>query len=361
MQTESLVDFDDDNQSVISDFTDPTTFANENATMTTVVCQEKYREIVGSLETQLGNLTLDQLKNKCRECNIPGISKLKKKADYTQALVLEFDKLNAVLLEKKLIELKNIAKQSGIKGVSISKKEVIVNAILQAYGKEMRFRIGDNDNSGEYVRVEPKKSKKSEVVKTLDEEDDVAVAIAVEKVDVHTYVVAENVEHFVVVENVELPPAQVVVEKVEPPVVAKNVEPQVAAEEAIPIIESSSLGKKIVVAVPKYKVLEEISFETARELLQKEEIKRKKQAIPKNIRTIIWNHYIGEDIIKHKCLCCKKVTIQITGFDVGHVLSEKNGGTHEINNLRPICGACNHSMGTENMIDFVKKYGLYIG
>ena len=91
------------------------------------------------------------------------------------------------------------------------------------------------------------------------------------------------------------------------------------------------------------------------------ELKKKKQSIPKQVRVIVWNHYIGEDIIKHKCLCCKKVTITNTNFDVGHVLSEKNGGTHEINNLRPICGACNHSMGSENMVDFVVKYGLYIG
>ena len=94
---------------------------------------------------------------------------------------------------------------------------------------------------------------------------------------------------------------------------------------------------------------------------EKEELKKKKQSIPKQVRLIVWNHYIGEDIIKHKCLCCKKVIITNTNFDVGHVLSEKNGGTHEINNLRPICGACNHSMGTENMVDFVVKYGLYIG
>jgi 5-methylcytosine-specific restriction endonuclease McrA len=60
-------------------------------------------------------------------------------------------------------------------------------------------------------------------------------------------------------------------------------------------------------------------------------------------------------------LCCKKVVVSNTNFEVGHVISEKNGGTHEINNLRPICFACNHSMGTENMIDFVVKYGLYIG
>jgi 5-methylcytosine-specific restriction endonuclease McrA len=48
-------------------------------------------------------------------------------------------------------------------------------------------------------------------------------------------------------------------------------------------------------------------------------------------------------------------------FHVGHVISEKAGGTHEINNLRPICASCNHSMGSENMVDFVIKYGLYIG
>ena len=89
--------------------------------------------------------------------------------------------------------------------------------------------------------------------------------------------------------------------------------------------------------------------------------KRKKQNIPKNIKTIVWNHYIGTNIIQHKCLCCKKVLICNTNFEVGHVISEKMGGTLEINNLRPICFACNHSMGTENMVDFVVKYGLYIG
>lgn len=86
----------------------------------------------------------------------------------------------------------------------------------------------------------------------------------------------------------------------------------------------------------------------------------KKQQIPKHIKTIIWNTYIGEDIMKHKCLCCKRVNIRITEFDAGHIISEKDGGTLEINNLRPICSACNHSMGSMNMIEYIKKYGLYI-
>ena len=108
---------------------------------------------------------------------------------------------------------------------------------------------------------------------------------------------------------------------------------------------------------------EETQLKKQKELeqIKQQEIKNKKQVIPKNIKVIVWNHYIGENIIHHRCLCCKKVLISNTSFHAGHVISEKDGGTHEINNLRPICSSCNHSMGSENMIEFVKKYGLYIG
>lgn len=86
----------------------------------------------------------------------------------------------------------------------------------------------------------------------------------------------------------------------------------------------------------------------------------KKKKIPKHIKTLIWNKYIGDDIIKHKCLCCKKETIRNTDFEAGHILSEHNGGTNEIDNLRPICRPCNSSMGTMHMIEYIKMYGLYI-
>ena len=89
--------------------------------------------------------------------------------------------------------------------------------------------------------------------------------------------------------------------------------------------------------------------------------KRKKQTIPKHVRKLVWNTYIGNDIIKHKCLCCKKITIENTFFECGHVVSEKCGGTLELSNLRPICSECNKSMGAVNMVDYVKMYGLYIG
>ena len=94
---------------------------------------------------------------------------------------------------------------------------------------------------------------------------------------------------------------------------------------------------------------------------EKRVVKPKKQAIPKKVKTDVWNTYIGADINAHRCLCCKKTRIQLTDFQVGHVQSEKFGGTMEIGNLRPICSACNSSMGSQNMIEFVKTYGYYIG
>jgi len=91
------------------------------------------------------------------------------------------------------------------------------------------------------------------------------------------------------------------------------------------------------------------------------EIKVKKQSIPKKVKDDVWNTYIGEGIAKHKCLCCKMTTIDKAKFDCGHVVSEKNGGTLSIRNLRPVCNGCNLSMGSEDMIDYVKKHEYYIG
>ena len=88
--------------------------------------------------------------------------------------------------------------------------------------------------------------------------------------------------------------------------------------------------------------------------------KYKKKKITPTIKKHIWNTYIGYDILKHKCFCCKKATIQINEFEAGHVLSEADGGSCEISNFRPICRNCNLSMGSMHMEDYIKKYGLYI-
>jgi hypothetical protein len=80
--------------------------------------------------------------------------------------------------------------------------------------------------------------------------------------------------------------------------------------------------------------------------------------IPATVRNSVWNQNIGVEIGKSICMCCKSEPITRANFDCGHITAEKNGGTLELNNLRPICKHCNTSMGTENMDDFMKKYGF---
>lgn len=88
-------------------------------------------------------------------------------------------------------------------------------------------------------------------------------------------------------------------------------------------------------------------------------MKKRKQTIPAAVKRIVWNKYIGETIGKTKCLCCKVTEITQLSFHCGHVIAEANGGSLEINNLRPICQNCNSSMRTMNMDDFIAKYKLH--
>lgn len=125
----------------------------------------------------------------------------------------------------------------------------------------------------------------------------------------------------------------------------------------------STNGPKMSKYFQKYRYAGEVAIkaEPIKEPIQIAVPLKKKIVIPKKVKIDVWNTYISPNINSHLCLCCKKTIIQITDFQVGHVQSEKDGGTTEIGNLRPICSACNFSMGTTNMIDYVKKYGYYIG
>jgi 5-methylcytosine-specific restriction endonuclease McrA len=284
METMSYID----NQSVMSDITD--NFSES--------FDFKLEEIKTKLNNDLNKLSIDLLKDKCKELGINGLSKLKK-PELIQLLETEFFKIITYLNSKSKNDLKSLCKSCDIKKVSISKKDELVYQILLYNASNMIFKINDNVQAQEIENVQP-----LSLIEQLEKQK------------------------------------QEIEQKMQEEIKKKE-------EEAKRLFEEEEKKK----AEEEKKRIEE----------EKKEAKKKKQSIPKNVRVIVWNHYIGEDIIKHKCLCCKKVTISNTNFEVGHVLSEKNGGTHEINNLRPICFACNHSMGSENMIDFVVKFGLYIG
>jgi hypothetical protein len=84
-----------------------------------------------------------------------------------------------------------------------------------------------------------------------------------------------------------------------------------------------------------------------------------KKSIPSPLKRQVWNKYIGEEIGKSKCYCCKLTDITQMSFHAGHVISEKDGGEINATNLRPICQNCNSSMGTMNMNAFIDKYNLH--
>ena len=84
----------------------------------------------------------------------------------------------------------------------------------------------------------------------------------------------------------------------------------------------------------------------------------RKQRIPHILRIKVWNKWIGEEVGKTKCLCCKLIDISPLNFTCGHIVAESKGGELKEDNLKPICQSCNSSMGTENMNEFILKYGF---
>jgi 5-methylcytosine-specific restriction endonuclease McrA len=83
---------------------------------------------------------------------------------------------------------------------------------------------------------------------------------------------------------------------------------------------------------------------------------KKKKYISATLKRLVWNKWIGEDIGKAKCLCCNVTAITQLSFHAGHIIAESNGGETNVSNLKPICQNCNSSMGTKNMIDFMKSF-----
>jgi hypothetical protein len=83
-----------------------------------------------------------------------------------------------------------------------------------------------------------------------------------------------------------------------------------------------------------------------------------KKYIPKKIKQLVWNKYIGEIHGIGPCHCCKITEISQMNFHCGHIISEFDGGATILDNLAPVCALCNLSMGKTNMNVFMKTYGL---
>ena len=81
----------------------------------------------------------------------------------------------------------------------------------------------------------------------------------------------------------------------------------------------------------------------------------KRKAIPKAVKSTLWNIHFTENNAKGECTVCNK-EIKITDFDAGHIIAASNGGSDNLDNLMPVCSLCNKSMGVQNMNEFKKLY-----
>jgi hypothetical protein len=83
-----------------------------------------------------------------------------------------------------------------------------------------------------------------------------------------------------------------------------------------------------------------------------------KKRIPKILKDLTWQKWIGDEVAKTKCLCCGVNDIKMNSFHCGHVISEADGGPTTVENLRPVCATCNLSMRTQNMEKFKGQHGF---
>ena len=77
----------------------------------------------------------------------------------------------------------------------------------------------------------------------------------------------------------------------------------------------------------------------------------KKKVISKKLREEVWLKHFGKTF-SSKCpiqWCTREISV--FAFEVGHNIPESKGGKTTIDNLIPICGECNRSMGDRFTID----------
>jgi 5-methylcytosine-specific restriction endonuclease McrA len=92
-------------------------------------------------------------------------------------------------------------------------------------------------------------------------------------------------------------------------------------------------------------------------------LKPLKNSLSQVVRRECWINYlrtIPENKGEILCYCCERQLIDAHNFEAGHIISFRNGGSNHANNLRPICGRCNKSMGTQNMDEFRERILLLL-
>lgn len=81
--------------------------------------------------------------------------------------------------------------------------------------------------------------------------------------------------------------------------------------------------------------------------MEKKREKKERKRLSLTKRTTLWDTYIGTDFGRILCPYCGVNKISQLSFEAGHVISRKDGGDIDIENLRPLCNSCNKSLGSK--------------
>ena len=103
-----------------------------------------------------------------------------------------------------------------------------------------------------------------------------------------------------------------------------------------------------------YQWVKDIVFNKTGEKIAKPK-KPRKANIPKALKMTIWDEFVGKDKRRALCICCCDREIELNNCVYGHIISEKDGGKANVENLLPICSQCNGSMGAQNMGEYVQQ------
>lgn len=81
-----------------------------------------------------------------------------------------------------------------------------------------------------------------------------------------------------------------------------------------------------------------------------------KRRIPPQLRKLVWETYMkNPNQTVGPCFVCQG-EIHILNFECGHVKSFATGGLTNLDNLRPICGSCNKSMGKKELYAYRDEF-----
>lgn len=79
-------------------------------------------------------------------------------------------------------------------------------------------------------------------------------------------------------------------------------------------------------------------------------------------KKLIFDTWCGSGERIGTCHCChiNKFDCMTGDWNIGHIVSQKKGGSDHVDNLRPLCGDCNREMFDEYMLDYMNRKGFVI-